>query len=163
MKNALNLFLVSCLIVFSTSCSSDSTEELSLENNEMVIPQSKVIEIEILELINNHRISQGLNTLDDLDIIKGQAFTHSDYMVETNNVSHANFPSRRMYLINNAGAVSVSENVAYGFTNAQSVVNAWLNSEDHKANIEGDFTDFEISAEQNDEGDWYYTNIFIKK
>lgn len=66
-------------------------------------------------------------------------------------------------MIQNASATKVSENVAYAFSSAQSVVNAWLNSAGHRANIEGDYTDFDISAEQNEEGRWYFTNIFIKK
>jgi len=44
-----------------------------------------------------------------------------------------------------------------------SVVNAWLNSPGHKEVIEGDYTNFEISAEQDDNGRWYYTNIFVKR
>ena len=48
-------------------------------------------------------------------------------------------------------------------SNAQSVVNAWLNSDGHRQNIEGDFTDFDISAEQNANGQWYFTNIFVKR
>ena len=63
----------------------------------------------------------------------------------------------------NAGALNVGENVAYAYSSAQSVVNAWLNSPSHRSNIEGDFTDFDISAEQNEDGKWYYTNIFIKR
>jgi uncharacterized protein YkwD len=63
----------------------------------------------------------------------------------------------------NANAKMVSENVAYAYSTAQSVVNAWINSDSHRENIEGDFTDFEVSAEQNKEGKWYYTNIFIKR
>jgi len=163
MKNVLNLLVVCFLLIASTSCSNDSTDELINENEVVIIPESKTIEIEILQLINEYRISAGLNSLEALEVVKGQAFSHSDYMVETNNVSHDNFYNRRAYLINNAGAQTVTENVAFGFTNAQSVVNAWLNSDGHKANIEGDFTNFEISAEQNEDGKWYYTNIFIKK
>lgn len=164
MKNLLNLLFIVFLLISGTSCSNDSVDDLAAEEQTvLVIPESKTIEIEILELINTHRISLGLNTLQSLDIVKGQAFSHSDYMVETANVSHDNFYSRRSYLVNNAGAIAVSENVAYGFTNAESVVNAWLNSEGHRHNIEGDFTDFDISAEQNEEGKWYFTNIFIKR
>ncbi|AEH02498.1 CAP domain-containing protein [Lacinutrix sp. 5H-3-7-4] len=163
MKTVLNLLFIALILVTSTSCSSDSSEEFSNEKEFVVIPESKTIEIEILELINEYRIANGFNSLAPMDAIKGQAFSHSDYMVETNNVSHDNFYSRKAYLINNAGAKTVTENVAYGFTNARSVVDAWLNSEGHKANIEGDFTNFEVSAEQNDEGKWYYTNIFINK
>ncbi|OIQ15623.1 CAP domain-containing protein [Lacinutrix sp. MedPE-SW] len=163
MKTVLNLLLTCFLLVAFTSCSSDSSDEITSTNEYVVIPESKLIEIEILELINEYRISKGLNVLEPLDAIKGQAYSHSDYMVETNNVSHDNFYTRKAYLVNNAGAQTVTENVAYGFTNAESVVNAWLNSEGHKANIEGDFTNFEVSAEQNEDGKWYYTNIFIKK
>ena len=84
-------------------------------------------------------------------------------MVEVDNVSHDNFFQRKNSLVQNASATKVSENVAYAFSSAESVVNAWLNSEGHRANIEGDFTDFDVSAEKNIEGKWYFTNIFIKK
>ena len=53
--------------------------------------------------------------------------------------------------------------MAYAFSTPESVVNAWLNSEGHKHVIEGDYTDFDISAEKDEDGKWYYTNIFIKK
>ena len=66
-------------------------------------------------------------------------------------------------MVDNVSATKVSENVAYAFSSAESVVNAWLNSDGHRENIEGDFTDFDISAEQNEEGRWYFTNIFIKR
>lgn len=163
MKKLLSLPLIFCLLFLSVSCSNDSVEDLQESVENLYIPESKSIEIEIMELINDHRISQGLTILNNHGIVKSQAYTHTDYMVETDNVSHANFNSRRSYLINNVGAQLVTENVAYGFTNAQSVVNAWLNSEGHKENIEGEYTNFDVSAEQNAEGKWYFTNIFIKK
>ncbi len=164
MKSFFKLFLVSALLFFLTSCSTDSTEDMIEETNQtIVIPQSKTIEIEIMELINAYRISEGLSSLSNNDAIKGQAYSHTDYMVVNNNVSHDNFYSRKSYLENNEGALKVSENVAYGYSSAESVVNAWLNSDGHKQNIEGDYTEFEISAEQNDQGKWYFTNIFIKK
>ena len=53
--------------------------------------------------------------------------------------------------------------MAYGFSYAPALVAAWLNSEGHKAVIEGDYTNFDLSAEQDDNGRWYYTNIFIKR
>ena len=84
-------------------------------------------------------------------------------MIEENNVSHDNFFQRKQSLQANANANVVSENVAYGFNSAESVVNAWLNSPSHRENIEGNFTDFDISAEKNNEGKWYFTNIFIKR
>ncbi|MEZ4802719.1 MAG: CAP domain-containing protein [Gelidibacter sp.] len=164
MKSIKLLPLMALMAVLSYSC---STEEMPNETIDSEIlanaPAAKTIEIEILELINQHRIEMGLNPLNSLNIIKSVAFTHTDYMVEINQVNHDNFYQRKNSLVQNAGAISVSENVAYGYSTAQDVVNAWINSESHRANIEGNYTDFDISAEQNSEGRWYYTNMFIKK
>lgn len=147
-----------------TSCSTESFPEDDIKAIELLNPpQAKAIEIEALELINNYRITNGLSALRDLGTIKAVAFTHTDYMIEVSDVSHDNFYQRKLSLEANANARIVSENVAFGFSSAQSVVNAWLNSPGHKANIEGDFTDFDISAEQDEDGKWYFTNIFIKR
>lgn len=162
-KKLLPLLAIVALLGF-TSCSTDSAAEDKINSIEVpVAPQAKLIEIEIMELINAHRINQGLNPLHDHNTVKAVAFTHTDYMVEVNNVSHDNFFQRKQSLQINANANIVSENVAYGFSSAESVVNAWLNSPSHRENIEGDFTDFDISAEKNNEGKWYFTNIFIKR
>jgi uncharacterized protein YkwD len=160
-KLPLLLVLVACLFV---SCSKDNLDN-ELENyaNDLIIPASKTIEIEILELINNHRINEGLSALSPLDLIKSQTYSHNDYMIDQNEVSHDNFFVRRNFLMNNAGANRVSENVAYGYSSAEAVVNAWLNSEGHRENIEGDHTHFEVSADLDENGHWYYTNIFVKK
>ncbi len=164
MKLSLNLLSLLFLALFSVSCSTDN-EDIQYEDSTelLVIPESKDIEIEIMELINEYRISKGLNALGRNEIVKGKAFGHTDYMIESEQVSHNNFFSRKNYLVNNVGAYKVSENVAYAYTSAESVVNAWINSEGHRTNLEGDFTDFEVSAEQNQDGRWYFTNIFIKR
>ncbi len=150
------------LLSFS-SCSTESFPEEKINLELTNPPLAKEIEIEILELINDHRIINGLSPLNDHGTIKAVAFTHTDYMIEVDNVSHDNFFQRKQSLQDNADATVVSENVAYGFSSAESVVNAWLNSDSHRQNIEGNFTDFDISAEQNEEGKWYFTNIFIKR
>lgn len=152
------------LAILTFSCTTDSLEDQTLgEDFSLIILEDKSIEVEILELINDHRLTLGLNPLSDMSIIKSVAYTHTDYMVDNNEVSHANFFKRSEYLKTNAGASKVSENVAYGYSTAEAVVNAWLKSDGHRATIEGDFTNFDISAEVNTEGKWYYTNIFIKK
>ena len=164
MKLLMKLPLLALVAMLTFSCSTDSIDDKAEEfAKSFEVPATKSIEIEIMELINNHRLTNGLNPLTSMDIIKSQAFSHTDYMIDNNEVSHANFYARKNYLVANADAKTVSENVAYGYTSAQSVVNAWLNSEGHKQNIEGDYTNFDISAEKNADGKWYYTNIFMKK
>ena len=152
------------MVLGFTSCSTENAVEDTINETELLtVPQAKQIEIEIMELINNHRINKGLNPLEDHNTVKAVAFTHTDYMIEVANVSHDNFFQRKQSLQANANANIVSENVAYGFSSAEAVVNAWINSPSHRDNIEGDYTDFDVSAEQNNEGNWYFTNIFIKR
>lgn len=151
-------------IVFFQACSTDYNGfEDTVSDENIYIPEAKPLEQDILNLINEHRQSVGLSTLQPLEIIKSQTFSHTDYMRETYEVSHANFFSRKAFLESNTDAESVFENVAYGFTSAENVVAGWLASDDHKNIVEGNFTHFEISAEKDDLGKWYYTNIFIRK
>lgn len=157
-------FMAIVALLGFTSCSTESAAEDTINAIEVpTAPQAKQIEIEIMELINAYRINEGLNPLNEHDTVKAVAYTHTDYMIEVNNVSHDNFFQRKQSLQANANANIVSENVAYGFNSAESVVNAWINSPSHKDTIEGDYTDFDVSAEQNNEGKWYFTNIFIKR
>lgn len=163
MKFTTYLSMVALLAMLTFSCASDDFQE-SLDQSVLEkAPPAKEIELEILELINSYRISENLSPLNNLSIIKSVAFTHTDYMVSVNQVSHDNFYKRKTSLVENVSATKVTENVAYAYSSAQSVVNAWLDSPGHRANIEGDFTDFEISAEMNSEGKWFFTNIFIKR
>ena len=159
------LWLMALTILFTTfSCSTENNDhEAKNVNSEYVVPETKVIEVEILELINEYRISEGLNALEELDLIKSQAFEHTDYMVEVSNISHDNFSQRSAFLREYAGANRVSENVAFGYNSPASVVNAWINSESHRSAMVGDYTHFDISAEQDENGYWYFTNIFVKK
>ncbi|MFD0836126.1 CAP domain-containing protein [Mariniflexile aquimaris] len=164
MKLLTKLPILALLAVLCYSCTADGIEDnVDAIELSLITPETKTIEIQVLELINDHRASLGLNTLSDMTVVKSVAFSHTDYMVINNEVSHANFYVRSDYLKANAGASRVSENVAYGYSSAQSVVNAWLKSDAHRAVIEGDFTNFDVAAEVNSEGKWYYTNIFIKK
>jgi len=164
MRLAKLLPVMALLTVLSFSCSTDAIEEDTLDaKTSLYIPETKTIEIEILELINNHRISIGLNSLAKMNSIKAQAYGHTDYMIDKSKISHDNFLKRSNTLKNNPGALRVSENVAYAYSSPESVVNAWLRSEGHKNVIEGDFTNFDISAEKDKDGKWYFTNIFIKK
>lgn len=164
MRPTLYLPMMALIAMLTFSCSTENFEEGLIDETALAkTPQTKVIEVEILELINNYRIEMDLAPLNNLSIIKSVAFTHTDYMVSINQVSHDNFFQRKTSLEQNASAIKVSENVAYAYSSAHSVVKGWLNSPSHKATIEGDFTDFDISAEKNAEGKWYFTNIFIKR
>jgi uncharacterized protein YkwD len=156
-------FMAIVMALSFTSCSTDSIDDSISYTELLIAPEAKQIEIEIMELINTHRINKGLNLLAQHNTVKAVASTHTEYMIQVDNVSHDNFFQRKQSLQVNANANNVSENLAYGFSSAEAVVNAWLNSPSHKENLEGNYTDFDVSAEQNNEGKWFFTNIFIKR
>ena len=122
------------------------------------------IEIEILDLVNEHRKGMNLSELKRLDIVSSVANTHTNYMIEVGQISHDNFDQRSQTLMKNSQAKKVGENVAYGYSSAKGVVNGWLNSAGHKKVIEStEYTHFGISTDSNKEGRNYFTHIFINK
>lgn len=162
-----NLCLVLiCLITFS-SCSTDAElpgDKSPLQTADLVDHFTySEIELDILTAINDHRISAGLSSLSRVDDITVLALDHNKYMIETKNVNHDNFQKRYATLVKEIGAKVVSENVGFGYRTAEAVVEAWLKSDGHRNNIEGDFSHFGISVEQDGEGRNYFTHIFVKR
>ncbi len=151
------------LCVLITSCSDSNEQEVEETGNNNTETETVSIETEILRLINEHRNSKNLSTLEISEIIKSQTDAHTDYMIAKGEISHDNFGDRSDYLKANDDAKSMAENVAIGYSSAKSVVNGWLNSEGHRKNIEGNYTHFNVTAKQNNGGTWYYTNIFTRK
>jgi uncharacterized protein YkwD len=84
-------------------------------------------------------------------------------MIAKNLVNHRNFVAGSEITVNVMAAKTVSKNIAYNYSSAQSVVSAWLNSPAHKENIEGNFTHFGIYIRSNTTiGKLYGTNIFAR-
>jgi uncharacterized protein YkwD len=55
---------------------------------------------------------------------------------------------------------SVAENVAAGFTSAQSVFNGWMNSPDHRANILSQQVHMGVGTATGGDGVMYWTQEF---
>jgi uncharacterized protein YkwD len=164
----LRLTFFAFTLSFMSSCSpeeSNSTPEsksqssLSISSNYEYSP----LELETLDLINNYRVSIGLNTLEKVNYVSHKSEEHANYMIANNVVNHDDFVSRSENIIKVLGAKNVSENIAYNYNSAKGAFDAWMNSEGHKENIEGNFTHFGISVRENPTtGKKYYTNIFVK-
>ena len=155
------------LLVLSISLFSCSVEdELSnqeIYNTENIIVEYNPIDYEILELINVYRTTLNLEPLGILNEASKEAITHNQYMIDAGAVSHDFFYTRSQNLVEAVEAKKVLENVGYGFSNAESVVNAWINSDSHRENIEdSNVTDFGISTSKDENGKYYFTNIFVK-
>jgi len=163
----LKISLVALLSFVLFSCSNED-EGIYFDTTSEVLTADatySAIESEVLDLVNQHRTSIGLTILKPLDIVSNTADDHTNYMIETGEISHDNFQKRSQILMEKANAKKVGENVAYGYSSAQGAVNGWLNSEGHKAVIENTkYTHFGISTEKcKITGRNYFTQIFISK
>lgn len=166
MKNlTYSLWLLAVCVLTLTSCSKDSLEEAESAELHTEVPavDYSPIELQVLDLVNDYRAANGFEQLDYLDVISWQAENHNRHMIEKDEVCHDDFASRYSALVNTIKAKAVSENVGFGYRSAQAVVDAWIRSEGHKVNLEGDFTHFGISVNEDAVGKLYFTNIFVRK
>jgi uncharacterized protein YkwD len=165
MKAKMFRALLPLAIVFTmVSCSSDSSEGNSTDNKVVTSYNYNEVELKLVTLVNNHRASMGLNTLEVINHISFKSEEHNIYMIDNKVVNHDYFQQRSNNLVQVLGADRVGENIAYNYQTAESAMAAWLNSPAHKANIEGDYTHLGISVSVDETtGKKYYTNMFMKK
>ena len=119
-------------------------------------------ELEILRLINEHRLTLKLRQLYTNSYLSFKCEEHNLNMIKLGVLSHNGFVQRCDDITNFLKCENVAENLGYNYKSTTAVVDAWLKSESHKENIYGDFMEFGISARKDLNGKTYYTNIFIK-
>ena len=152
--------LILPLLFIALSCSQD--EEIISPEEEVISSAELPIEQEILKLVNEHRQSIGKSKLNRNSVADNLAKEHTNYMIENGKISHDYFNNRFNELQQKVNAKGAGENVASGYSSAKSVMNGWLNSSGHKANIEGNFTHIGIAAIKNSNGKYYYTQLFYR-
>ncbi|AUP79638.1 CAP domain-containing protein [Flavivirga eckloniae] len=118
---------------------------------------------EILQIVNNHRTSIGKQILEVNTLAENLAEEHNMFMIGQGDISHDNFSKRADRLFDEENAKGVGENVAFKQVSAEQVMTAWLNSSDHRKNIEGNFTHIGISVVKSQSGVYYYTQLFLRK
>lgn len=124
------------------------------------------IEREVVRLVNVERQKNGLSPLE-LDVeLSNVARTKSKDMATNNYFSHTSptygspFEMMKQFGINYSAA---GENIAMGQSTAASVVNAWMNSEGHRANIlNANFTKIGVGYYKGSNGSPYWTQMFIR-
>lgn len=160
----LSVLLLFAVIFTMNSCSTDSSETPTspVAKLEVINYTYNSTEIEAMDLINDYRVSVGLNKLEKINHISYKSEEHDNYMIINNVVNHDDFVSRSENIMEVLGAKKVGENIAYNYNSPKAAVEAWLKSPGHKENIEGDYTNFGIAIRVNSDGKKYYTNIFVK-
>ncbi|MDH7445066.1 CAP domain-containing protein [Aquimarina sp. 2201CG14-23] len=161
MKNVLTYFCITLVLLSIGSCSSEDDAEIT-DQNVIELTNDANISNDILSLVNEHRQSIGLSVLLKNETAEELAIDHTKYMISISEINHANFNQRSDVLNTQENATGTAENVAKFYPDAQSVVNGWLNSTGHKANIEGNYMYTGISAIKDQDGRYYYTQLFYR-
>ncbi|MDI9257285.1 CAP domain-containing protein [Flavobacterium sedimenticola] len=123
----MKLFLL-ILILSVIGCEKSETETY----NPIIKCDSSISEIELVNYINLHRDSIGLNKLKIEVLASDLSKEHVLYMIEKDSLSHDFFYQRFI----ESKAKRAGEIVAFGFISSQSTFNAYMNSEQHKSVIE---------------------------
>ncbi|MGH4051930.1 MAG: CAP domain-containing protein [Clostridium sp.] len=125
------------------------------------------LEKEVVTLVNQERSKQGLAPLKENVKLSNVARTKSEDMAKNNYFSHTSptygspFDMMKQFGITYTAA---GENIAMGQPTAASVMNGWMNSPGHRANIlSKNFTEIGVGLAKNTNGSIYWTQQFIGK
>src|SRR5262249_33875144 len=126
---------------------------------------AKTLEAEIVRLTNVERSKHGLRTVQSNVKLRTAAVEHTANMARQNQLSHTldgKDPGRRL---RDAGYDwrTYGENIAYGYTDAQAVVQGWMKSPKHRDNIlNPHVTEIGVGVLKNAQGKQYYCQVFAQ-
>lgn len=113
-----------------------------------------------------HAITNEIRVAEDLEKLKKQRCVQKFAKKQARRMAR----QKRMYhqdlgpILQKCDLTSVGENVAYGFTSPEGVMDAWMDSPGHRANILGEgYRLLGVGAKQSDEGRWYLAQVFGRK
>lgn len=167
MKKA--VLLLTFIALTMVSCSADEEQGQTTNSGSAQNPTQNPTteysydadELAMVRLINDNRNEIGLPSLLLQDYVSLVSQGHNDYMILNEVVNHDLFGQRVDDLTETLGASSFAENVAFNYQAASGAFDAWMNSDGHRAAIEGNFTHFGISVSSDAQGKKYYTAIFV--
>lgn len=127
----------------------------------------KAIERDVIELVNQERAKHGLKPLKANWELSRVARFKSDDMRDRNYFNHQSPTYGSPFSMIRAFGISFStagENIAAGQTTAWQVMQSWLKSSGHRANIlnEG-FTEIGVGYSQGGSYRTYWTQMFISR
>ena len=124
-------------------------------------------EKEVYELVNKVRAQYGLSQLKWADDLAAVARAHSRDMINRKFFSHDNPDGLSPFDRMKAAGISyrtAAENIAYGQKTPEAVMNAWMNSSGHRANIlNANVKEIGVGAAADSSGTIYWTQEFVAR
>lgn len=125
------------------------------------------MEQEVLTLVNKVRQENGLSAVTWAEDVANVARAHSADMINRGFFSHTPPDGLSPFdrLKNNGISYrTASENIAYGQKTAQAVMDSWMNSSGHRANIlNANVKEMGVGAVKNSSGTVYWTQMFVAR
>ncbi len=180
MQNHLTKILFG-LLVFVTAMSSCAASSVNSRSQPLLSDKSSpatvaqqsnssqfaTLEQSVHQQVNQYRKSRNLPPLGWDARIAQQARIHSQAMASGKvPFSHNGFEGRVKVIAKSIPYRSAAENVAYnqGYSDpGQQAVQGWIKSTGHRHNMEGNFDLTGIGIAKNGKGEYYFTQIFIKR
>ncbi len=120
----------------------------------------------VLKQVNEYRQSQNLPPLVADPAISAIAQAHSEQMAAEGGITHDGFNQRTDAISKTIVYRSAAENVGYNMGYAKPdaiVIQDWIDSPGHHKNMIGRFDLTGIGVAKNARGEYYFTQIFIRK
>lgn len=132
-----------------------------------VSTNASAIELEVFNRVNQVRAQYGLSSLTWADDLANVARAHSRDMIDRKYFSHndpnGNSPFDRLRN-NGISYRTAAENIAYGQRTPQAVMDAWMNSSGHRANIlNANVKEIGVGAATASNGTIYWTQMFVAR
>ncbi len=115
--------------------------------------------LQVVELVNEQRINEGLEALTVNDELCRNAQVRAEEAAVL--ASHTRPDGTLCFTAITVPYMTAGENLAFGYKTPADAMNAWMNSEGHRANIlNGDFTQIGVGVYQ-ENGVYYWSQFFI--
>ncbi|WP_373544951.1 CAP domain-containing protein [Chamaesiphon sp.] len=148
----------------STARSTPNQPNRNLQSTSTPVMNS--LELTTHNLVNRYRQYRNLPPLVVDPDISAQAKAHSEEMARSGNMNHDGFDRRADLVSKTIVYRSVAENIAFNAGHGQPdlvAVKGWIESPGHQRNMVGRYDLTGIGVVQNAKGEYYFTQIFIRK
>ncbi len=121
---------------------------------------STTYEKDVITWTNTKRADKKLVAVQSQSCVDGYAEKQASWLAKNRKLEHQNLRT----ILKACKLTSVSENIAYGYGSGRDVVNAWMNSPGHKANLlSSKMRLIGVGAVQDKNGVWWVSQVFGKK
>ena len=143
----------------------ETNDDIETENEDNTQNMGKY-DLEVLQFVNQERLKEGLPTLTynaklaNLADVKAADMRDNNYFSHTSPKYGSPFDMMKQFGIRYSFA---GENIAKGQKTPESVMDAWMNSSGHRANILSDnYEQLGVGYETDKSGNTYWVQMFIK-